>query len=330
MTEQAFDRDPDTHLRAVGTSILAGRVVPFLGAGANLCGAGKEVWDIDSPRLPNSLELIEHIATTLPYPPDKIPDLKTNLARVSQYADLIYGRGRLDVELRPVFSGEISPTPLHTFLATLPNRYRQARRPKTDRLAHEFKKHLLIVTTNYDDVMATAFREAGEDFHEITYRSKDNVPAFEHKAPNGVSTTIRNGTTYDRLDDDDHPIILKVHGSVEGDNFVITEDDYIKYLAHGDIAQALPRSLNAQLNQSHFLFLGYGLHDWNLRAFLYRIRRDQRDQNFASWAVMNKSSEFEELYWKKKEVAILRMELDEYVLQLEAFFSGESQINLTK
>ena len=178
--------------------------------------------------------------------------------------------------------------------------------------------------------MDAAFRLAGEQFHVITYSSKEDKHSFEHQPPKGVAVPIEDGADYGGLEDDEYPVILKVHGSVKGDNFVITEDDYLRYLALGDIGKALPSSLNAQLNQSHFLFLGYGLHDWNLRAFLYRIQRDQRNRTFASWAVMNEASKFVELYWKDKYVEILRMELDEVVLQLEAFFSRKNDPDQTK
>ena len=52
---------------------------------------------------------------------------------------------------------------------------------------------------------------------------------------------------------------------------MVTEDDYIDYLAHGDVGGAIPVALAAKLRRSHFLFLGYGMRDWNLRLVLDRI-----------------------------------------------------------
>ena len=43
-------------------------------------------------------------------------------------------------------------------------------------------------------------------------------------------------------------------------------------------------TLTAKLRKSHFLFLGYGLRDWNLRVILHRIAGEQR-LNYKSWAI---------------------------------------------
>ena len=68
------------------------------------------------------------------------------------------------------------------------------------------------------------------------------------------------------------------------DNFVITEDDYIGYLSRRPIETLVPAQLLGKLRESHFLFLGYGIRDWNLRVFLQRIWGDQQ-LGAKSWAV---------------------------------------------
>ena len=42
--------------------------------------------------------------------------------------------------------------------------------------------------------------------------------------------------------------------------------------------------LAMQLRRSHFLFLGYGMRDWNLRVILHRIWGEQR-LKYKSWAI---------------------------------------------
>jgi hypothetical protein len=324
MTDPYPDGDFETQLLAVVSGLRRGRMVPFLGAGVNRCGMGDGPWDPRGPRLPDGKQLSKHLASRLPIP-EEPPNLAINLARVSQYAHLSYGSGRLNEELREVFEREDLPvTPVHAFLASLPSRC-----PKNlDEETRKYLKHFLVVTTNYDDLMEKAFSEAGEKFHVVTYLSKKNKPVFRHHMPDGQVKDIASGTGYDELNHDDYPIILKVHGSVDRrkaavhNNFVITEDDYLEYLSLGDIAKALPKSLVAQMKQSHFLFLGYGLNDWNMRAFLGRIWRGQNTDRFFSWAVMKEHSKFEELYWGKKDVKIIpTTDLKDYIEELEKYFA---------
>ena len=52
---------------------------------------------------------------------------------------------------------------------------------------------------------------------------------------------------------------------------MITEDHYIDYLTRTDLVESHARDVTAKLRKSHFLFLGYGLRDWNLRVILHRI-----------------------------------------------------------
>ena len=71
-------------------------------------------------------------------------------------------------------------------------------------------------------------------------------------------------------------MILKIHGAVdradaEADSYVITEDHYIDYLARENVARLIPAYLMARMRTSHFLFLGYGMRDWNLRVILRSI-----------------------------------------------------------
>ena len=57
----------------------------------------------------------------------------------------------------------------------------------------------------------------------------------------------------------------------ERDSYVITEDSYIDYLVGDDVGAQIPFLLMERMEESHFLFLGYSMHDWNLRVILSRI-----------------------------------------------------------
>ena len=84
--------------------------------------------------------------------------------------------------------------------------------------------------------------------------------------------------------------VLKVHGQVdrrpgrEWESFVVSEDDYIDYLAQSDLASVVPVGLVARLRRSHFLFLGYALREWYARVFLHRLWGDDTP-SYRSWAV---------------------------------------------
>ncbi len=89
---------------------------------------------------------------------------------------------------------------------------------------------------------------------------------------------------------DDRAVLLKIHGEVDleptrdAESFVVSEDDYIAYLAETGISGVLPVTLAARLRRSHFLFLGYRLVDWSFRVFLHRLWPDEQPA-YRSWAV---------------------------------------------
>ena len=79
----------------------------------------------------------------------------------------------------------------------------------------------------------------------------------------------------------------------EGDSYVITEDHYIDYLTRTELANLVPVTLAAKLRKSHFLFLGYGLRDWNMRVILHRIAGEQR-LTYKSWAIQRQPTDLDQ------------------------------------
>ena len=117
-------------------------------------------------------------------------------------------------------------------------------------------------------------------------------------------------------------VILRVHGRVDRDDgrewesFVVTEDDYIGYLAPGELASVMPVALAARLRRSHFLFLGYALRDWHLRLLLNRLWGDEK-VGYRSWSVQPDASALETEFWRRRDVDLFELELDDYVKALE-------------
>lgn len=295
------------HARLVGKRIEEGKVIPFLGAGANLCDRpALAEWQPGGAFLPSGGELARYLASEYEYPGDDSRDL----VRVAQYVDLITGgEGALFEELRPLFTGMYEPNRLHRWLASLPERQRAAGSPT---------RYQLIVTTNYDDVLERAFADAGEPIDIVLYAAEADEPGrFVHVSPDGDRRFVPKHNEYRGLDLEQRPVILKIHGAIDrredaDDNYVITEDHYIDYLAHGSIAKLMPAYLMARMRNSHFLFLGYAMRDWNLRVILHYIW-SQQARRFGSWAIERDPDPIDEKFWQRHRVEILEARLEDWV-----------------
>jgi len=304
------------HCDRIITAIKDNRVVPFFGAGVNLCGRpegadGKPLpWQPSSQYLPSGWELSQYLATKFTYP-DQDP---WDLVRVSQYVATMDGLGVLYRELRLLFNTDYQSTPLHDVFAALPGYART--RGLSD-------GHLLIVTTNYDDVMERAFADAGEPYDVVAYEA-------ENKTQRGMFWHIRQGSKPRLIEKpkkdlsvslEERSVVLKIHGAIDRanhshDNFVITEDHYIDYLMRTDISNLIPCGLAEKMSNSNFLFLGYSMRDWNLRAILHRIWSEQR-LSFKSWSVQLDPSPLEQKFWETRGLEIYNVALEEYVHQLK-------------
>jgi DNA-binding SARP family transcriptional activator len=287
----------DDHLAEVTETILAGRVVPVLGS---------EV-----------AELARELARRFEY-----PESNGGLARVAQYVAVMKGSGPLYDELHTLLAVDVPPTGVHRFFASLPPVLRGRGVP-----------HQLLVTTSYDTALEQAFTDAGEQFDVVAYLASGRSRGkFCHLRPDGDGTVIDVPNTYvTELSLDERTVILKLHGHVErGDerrweSFVVTEDDYIDYLAQTDIANAVPASLAARLRRSHFLFLGYTMADWNLRVVLNRLWGDQ-PLSYRSWAVQPEPKPLEREFWRHRDVEVLEVALEEYARALERYVEATAPV----
>ena len=117
-----MNEDLEAHCTIVRRRLLEGKVIPFLGAGATLCGRPAGIDPFHGPYMPSGPELAAYLAGEYAYPPDE----PTDLTRVAQYVHAMTGAPVLYEELRRIFDRDVEPTALHRMLAAMPRLMREA------------------------------------------------------------------------------------------------------------------------------------------------------------------------------------------------------------
>jgi hypothetical protein len=299
----------------ISNRLKAGRVIPFLGAGASFVGRLSDAsWDPEHPRfLPSGRELSRFLAGESMFPSQDPYDLD-DLAKVASYYAIISGRQTLHERLHEVLSYEFIFGPLHAYLASL-------------------STPLLIVSTNYDTLIEQAFHAAQKPYDLVIHPSerKDIANAvwwWPHGAP---EPTVVPPNELD-LDLNKTTVIYKMHGTVlretnKWDSFVITEEDYVDFLSRMTTNAAVPSLFYEHFRARSFLFLGYSLRDWNLRVVLKNLDRylarnrqaydEDEDELLPSWSIQRQPSELERTLWERRNVNIFDMTLDDFVTKMQ-------------
>jgi DNA-binding SARP family transcriptional activator len=278
---------PEESLVEATRALLAGRLVPVLGTEVG--------------------ELARRLAERFDIPVDG-----EGLTSVAEHAAVLKGSGPLYDELHELLSAETKPTPIHRFFASLPALLAERGLPRQ-----------VIVTTSFDLALEQAFADAGEQFDVVTYLAIGRDQGkFCHFSPDGQVRVVDVPNTYATdFDFERRTVILKLHGSLDPrperqwESFVVTEDDYIGYLGHGALAASVPVALAARLRRSHFLFLGYGMREWNLRLVLNRLWPDAA-VDYRSWAVAPATRALDRALWRRRDVELVDAELEDYVAML--------------
>jgi hypothetical protein len=245
--------------RTLTDSIRDRECLIFLGAGASTVPDGEV-------GLPTGGILSEFLALECEYPGAD----KTDFLRVCQYFELVQDGYRLRrAIIRKLSVPGLKPGKLHTLIASLPLK--------------------VVLTTNYDRLMETAFQIAG-------------------KSPVVAVYDIRNPSTQS-IDaaSEEKPVVYKLHGTIDDHlSMLCTEDDVVQFLAC--VTQGDPPLLKSikQLFENHtILFVGYGLKDWNIRAMIRAMRGSKRQGYVRSFALQRRSTDADWqqslLYWDKKE-----------------------------
>lgn len=240
----------------------------------------------------------------MPRPLGRFPDVdKANdLPLVASYYIYRHGDRRLlNLKLREAFDVNCRPGKLHRLLAKI-------------------DQPLLLVTTNYDDLIEQALADRARDFHLVVDRG-DRARVWVARGQ-GELREVKTSELREALDPEKIPVVYKIHGSLDranskNDSFLITEQDYVDFLGRG--SPLIPPYLLELMSGMSFLFLGYRLVDWNVRVLLRKLRQPLRtdSDDIRSWAITRKPGPADEVIWRKHGVEMCDCDLSVFAEQLE-------------
>lgn len=109
---------PEPPYALIRDGLRAGKVIPFLGAGASrLRTPSKAVWSSPGDDfLPSAGELANYLCYRSSLPPAEAVEL----AWAAQYFEVVAGRASLDDHLHEIFARRYRPGSVHRFLADIP------------------------------------------------------------------------------------------------------------------------------------------------------------------------------------------------------------------
>jgi hypothetical protein len=87
---------------------------------------------------------------------------------------------------------------------------------------------------------------------------------------------------------------------------------------------AVPAIFMRYFRMRHFLFMGYGLGDWNLRVVLKNLKSlpgatgpdDHDDEDRISWAIQYNPSVLEQELWRSRKVKIYDVDINQFAKRL--------------
>jgi hypothetical protein len=298
--------------------------------------------------LPSGAELSRFLAGRAEFPSSKDSEIE-NLAKTASYLVETSRRKKLREYLHDLLDRDYPPCPIHQYLAGVSATLKDG-------------VPMVIVTTNYDDLLERAFADVEAERREKNLPSRPfdivvhptddpanaaSVLVWRHGARAPEHTTP--GDLY--IDLKSRTVIYKMHGSVvrawqrgdvsgsvdeRDDSYVITEEDYIDFLSKMTAATPVPHMLMRHFSKCYFLFLGYGLADWNLRVLLRNLKlyaspeeddpaaaavRADKDSvedvnSPSSWSIQHQPSELERTLWAARRVHIYDIDINDFAQRL--------------
>lgn len=318
-TSSGYKTSTKAPVAHISDLIRRGQIIPFLGPGASFNRSPMAQWDETKAFfLPTSIELAQFLARRISFP--ALGDDRCNLAEVASFYVDVVGRRRLREQLRSIFDNDFQPSDLHEYLAGI-------------------DVPLLIITTNYDDLIEKAFERIGRPY-DLVFHSTDrkdiaaSVLWWEH----GVDEPVAIPTNQLHIDLNRRTVIYKMHGTVDRrqaqwDSYIITEEDYVDLFTRMFANAAVPAQFMRHFRTRGFLFLGLGLSTWNDRVLQRNLLsksllmgekipslmdEDELDMS-RSWSIVSGPSEMEAELWRSRRVSVYDIELNDFVHHLREY-----------
>jgi len=277
-----------------------GRVVPFLGMDLWPDHPTYEPWQAGISTSPPSVAQLSQLLIQLSDFPAENDRSDIDLAQVASFFAAKVGRSRLRQCLRDIYGRDYAIPALHTHLAAMP-------------------APLLLVTTNYDDLIERAFHKLGRPFHLVVNPTDrdDLIGSVLWWPPNAREPQAVSPNRLYIDDLESTTVIYKMYGSVnrqsaDYDSYVITEDDHVDFLYRMTGQMAVPAQFFRHFRIHPFLFIGFGLNDWMFRALLRSLNLGSE----RSWAIHAHQSELEKQLWSTQQIKIYEIEISDFVTRL--------------
>lgn len=193
--------------------------------------------------IPLGTELATQLADEVKFPFHN----KTNLIEVSQYGAVVYTPAFVKRKVAGIFNASVKKPSfgeneeIYSLLADL--------------------ELPLYMTTNYDHLMVNALEHVKRPYKQLLCNWNQTL-----QEKYGHDDTIQLSAQM--------PIVYHMHGHLdEVESFVLTEDDYLDFIANINRLQIIPSEIEGALGTTSLLFIGYSLNDWNFRVLFRSISR---------------------------------------------------------
>ncbi len=231
----------EAKLVEVRASLLADRLVPFLGA--DLLTA-----DGAAAPVPSTPEAIAAALNAKAPAPARI---RTSMWSVAQFIEQRRHRKTLVGWMAEIFSAPVAPPKLLTFLAGLPLS--------------------MVVDTWYDGALRAALTASGRtdwiELQGVTRSGESRDIWFKAYDPAGTEVLPEAADTATT-------VLYKPHGAITpAKNFLVADSDYVEVLTEIDIQSPIPAVVKERRTTRGFFFLGCRFHDQMLRIYAKQITK---------------------------------------------------------